>query len=265
MLAINGCLLHARGGCPMIIYFSGTGNSRFAAEFLGGRLGDKVVNAGQLIKAKQLTSFQSELPWIFVAPTYSWQMPHVFEEFIRRAQFAGNREAYFVLTCGGEIGNAGKYAARLCQDIGLHYCGIREVVMPENYIAMFRAPGEEEAKQIVEKAKPILENAAKLVRQGKSFEEKTCGFLDNLKSGKINEGFYRFFVKADPFYATDACVGCGKCVSECVLNNISLVDGHPVWGRECTQCMACICGCPMEAIEYGKRSWGKPRYQCPKV
>ena len=29
-------------------------------------------------------------------------------------------------------------------------------------------------------------------------------------------------------------------------------------------CMACICGCPAEAIEYGKKSRGKPRYQCPK-
>ena len=25
-----------------------------------------------------------------------------------------------------------------------------------------------------------------------------------------------------------------------------------------------ICGCPKEAIEYGRKSKGKPRYQCPK-
>ncbi len=249
----------------MIVYFSGTGNSRFAAEFLGEQLDDELINAGQFIKAKQSACFQSELPWVFVAPTYSWQMPRVFAEFIRDAKFSGSGEAYFVLTCGGDIGNAGKYAAQLCQEIGLKYCGIREVIMPENYIAMFHAPQEEEAKQIVERAKPVLKNSAEFIRQGKPFEEKECGLLDNLKSGKINEGFYRFFVKADPFYATDACVGCGKCVSGCVLNNIRLVDGHPVWGRECTQCMACICGCPTEAIEYGKRSRGKPRYQCPKA
>nr|WP_264291386.1 MULTISPECIES: hypothetical protein [unclassified Dorea] len=28
----------------------------------------------------------------------------------------------------------------------------------------------------------------------------------------------------------------------------------------CTHCMACICYCPAEAIEYGKKSVGKPRY-----
>lgn len=249
----------------MIIYFSGTGNSRFAAEFLGEQLEDDVVNAGYFIKAGQKGNFQSERPWVFVAPTYSWQMPRVFAEFVRDAKFSGNREAYFVLTCGGDIGNAGKYAARLCQEKELQYCGIQEVVMPENYIALFRAPREEEAKQIVENAKPVLRSSAESIRRGSPFAEKTHGFLDNLKSGKINEGFYRFFVKADLFYSADACIGCGKCVEGCALNNISMVDGRPVWGKACTQCMACICGCPSEAIEYGKRSQGKPRYQCPKV
>lgn len=72
--------------------------------------------------------------------------------------------------------------------------------------------------------------------------------------------FYRFFVKADAFRATDACIGCGKCVELCPLNNIRLENGKPVWGKNCTHCMACICHCPKEAIEYGKKSKGKPRY-----
>jgi len=53
-------------------------------------------------------------------------------------------------------------------------------------------------------------------------------------------------------------------VEACPLNNIRLNDSKPVWSKNCTHCMACICGCPSEAIEYGKRSRGKPRYQCPK-
>lgn len=40
----------------------------------------------------------------------------------------------------------------------------------------------------------------------------------------------------------------------------SLQNGKPVWGQDCTHCMACICCCPAEAIEYGKMSLGKPRY-----
>ena len=81
-----------------------------------------------------------------------------------------------------------------------------------------------------------------------------------IKAGDTAPVFYRFFVKADAFRATDACIGCGKCVELCPLNNIRLENGKPVWGKNCTHCMACICHCPKEAIEYGKKSKGKPRY-----
>ena len=57
-----------------------------------------------------------------------------------------------------------------------------------------------------------------------------------------------------------ACIGCGKCEKLCPLNNITLQNARPVWGSNCTQCMACICYCPTRAIEYGKKSAGKPRY-----
>ena len=82
------------------------------------------------------------------------------------------------------------------------------------------------------------------------------------KSGKINEVFYKKFVKAKGFYTTDRCTACGLCEEVCVLRNIRLENGRPVWGENCTHCMACICGCPAEAIEYGKKSIGKPRYMC---
>ena len=45
------------------------------------------------------------------------------------------------------------------------------------------------------------------------------------------------------------------------MNNVTIKDGKPVWGRNCTHCMACICYCPKDsAIEYGKKSVGQPRY-----
>ena len=56
------------------------------------------------------------------------------------------------------------------------------------------------------------------------------------------------------------CTGCGKCVKVCPLNNVTIKDKKPVWGKHCTHCMACICHCPAEAIEYGRKSVGKPRY-----
>lgn len=81
-----------------------------------------------------------------------------------------------------------------------------------------------------------------------------------IKAGDTAPVFYRFFVKADAFRATDACTGCGRCVELCPLNNVHLKNGKPVWGKNCTHCMACICYCPKEAIEYSEKSKGKPRH-----
>ena len=58
----------------MIIYFSGTGNSRFAAEFIAKELQDEVINAGKLIKAEEKGNFISDKPYVFVCPIYSWRM-----------------------------------------------------------------------------------------------------------------------------------------------------------------------------------------------
>ena len=125
---------------------------------------------------------------------------------------------------------------------------------------MFNAPRNEQARSIVEQAEPALQKVLTRLRAGQEFPPPRENLYDRFMSGPVNPVFYRFFVKADAFRATDACIGCGKCVELCPLNNIHLENSKPVWGKNCTHCMACICYCPKEAIEYGRKSKGKPRY-----
>ncbi len=247
----------------MIVYFTGTGNSRYCAHFLADRLQDTATDAFPFIRNKVAAALTSETPWIFVAPTYAWQLPHIFESFLRSGRFTGNQNAYFVMTCGAEIGAPQTRIQALCREIGLTYQGVLQVVMPENYIAMFGAPEAAEARTIIHAAHPTLETAAALIRAGQPFPFHRAGVLDRVKSGPVNPLFYRLCVRAKPFRATERCVGCGKCAAVCPLDNIHLQTGHPVWGPQCTHCMACICTCPVQAIEYGTHSQGKPRYQCP--
>ena len=138
--------------------------------------------------------------------------------------------------------------------------GVKQIVMPENYVAMFGVPNDEQAARIIEKAQPDIADASETIKAEKKFAQPRRNAYDKLMSDIVNPVFYKFFVKADAFTANDKCIGCGKCAKMCPLNNIELKNSKPVWGKNCTHCMACICLCPTEAIEYGKKSVGKPRY-----
>jgi ferredoxin/flavodoxin len=249
----------------MILFFSGTGNSRYVAEQIAQVTGDELLSINKMLKAGESPAFSSpNAPFVIVSPTYAWRLPRVVEKFLRKARLTGSREAYFLLTCGSDAGAAPAHCRRLCKAMGLTLAGFAQIVMPENYVAMYPVPEEKLARRMVAKATPAIRELAAKIRDGQSFHvAQPSTPVQGLKSGLVNSLFYPAMVSAKGFYATDACVGCGKCVELCPLNNVSLPGGRPQWGDACTHCMACISGCPTKAIEYKNKSQGKPRYFLP--
>ncbi len=246
----------------MIFVFSGTGNSLFVARQVSAFTGDSITDINQKIKNGDTLPIACSEEVIIVTPTYAWRLPKVVSDWIEKTDFDNAGRAWFIMTCGGEIGNAPKYNRILCEKKNLEYMGTAQILMPENYIAMFSAPAWDSAKQIIERAGSDIEEAAAAIKNGICFKVPRNNIYDRIMSSVINPAFYSMFIKSDAFYAKDSCTGCGKCVSLCPLNNIRLKDNKPEWGKSCTHCMACICCCPAEAIEYGNKSKGKSRYQC---
>ncbi|MCF0134163.1 MAG: flavodoxin, partial [Blautia sp.] len=89
----------------MILYFTGTGNSKYVADALAHQCGDEAVNANRYIKAGKAGNFHSERPYVFVFPVYLSTIPEVFRTFIKRSKFSGNKDAYFVPTCASASGS----------------------------------------------------------------------------------------------------------------------------------------------------------------
>jgi len=248
----------------MIIYFSGTGNSRHIARLLAEQLQDNLIDATKMIRQGIAADFVGDRPYIFVAPTYAWRLPRLFAEWIKRGRFDGCRSAYVFLTCGSGVGNAAASARRDLAEAGLQLCGLVKVVMPENYLAMFPVPNEAKSARIVAKAEAQVRVLVPRLAAGEDIGTPFVWPWSWLATGLVNSFFYKFIIGDDGFWLhEDKCIGCGLCEQVCVKNNIRIEDGRPVWQGDCTHCMACICRCPREAIEYKKASSKRRRYYLP--
>ena len=243
----------------MIIYFSGTGNSAYIAKKIASKTGDSLLSLNEIIKDSSPVTIPDE-PLLFVAPTYGYRIPRIVSEWIERTDFSANQKVWFILNCGDSVGTAEKHLKALCSKKALAYMGLMEILMPENYIALFPIPTEAESAEIIAAADPLISKAAERFKTALPFSALKLGTLDRFKGAFINKFFYAFVISAKSFRAKDSCIGCGICAELCPTNNIQIVDKSPLWGDKCTHCMACICRCPEEAIEYGKRSVGKRRY-----
>lgn len=249
----------------MVLYFSGTGNSKYIAKEIAKDLSDEIISINDRLKDNDTSEINVNGKLIFVLPTYAWRMPRVVRDWITKTNFIGAKKVWFVMNCGSEIGNSAKYNGELCQEKNFVYMGTAQIVMPENYILMFDSPSENEIKEIIEKAQSVIENITKDIAENKSFSSTKANLQDKLMSSIVNILFYPMFVKSKGFYADDKCTGCGACEKICPLNNIEIKSGKPLWSNNCTHCTACISYCPESAIEYGKKTKGKARYKCEKI
>lgn len=242
----------------MILYFSGTGNIRYAAQRISEISGDEVVSVNCRLKEQDYSAVHSEKALVFVGPVYAGRLPRVMEEYIRKVRFTGTKQAYFIATCAQTPWHTVKYVEKLCREKNFALLGFNSIVMPQGYVAGGGTQPEEISRKILQEAEPRITEIAEAIRDKQMLRKEQPGKA--LMSEVLNPVMYSLMISAKGFTATEQCTGCGKCEARCPLNNVTLTDGKPLWGNNCTHCMACIAGCPAEAIKYGKKTQGKPRY-----
>ena len=208
----------------MVLYFTGTGNSRHIAERIAHALNDTLISLNDRIKSGDITPLAVNGRLVLVMPTYAWRIPRIVRDHLLRTELRGARETWFVMDCGGEIGDADKYIRRLCSRKLFDYMGVKQIVMPENYVAMFSVPNDEQAARIIEKAQPDIADASETIKAEKKFAQPRRNAYDKLMSDIVNPVFYKLFVKADAFTVSDACIGCGKCAEVCPRHVIQMLD-----------------------------------------
>lgn len=250
----------------MILYFSATGNTEFIAKELAKRLDDECVNLLDRVKMNNHVPLYSKKPFIICAPVYVCEMPMFMSKYLKEQKFTGSKDVYFVFTSGGYCGISGVLAKSMFKKKGMNWHGYAEFKMPRNYVANDHYPMQpkEEVEKRIRDAYHQLDSVASTIRSGGTLTARHVQLWEVLVTVPFTPIWCKYKLTAKDFYVKDSCIGCGKCAKLCPLNNIKLVDQKPVWGDQCTHCMACIGNCPVEAIEYGTITQTKEPYNFGK-
>lgn len=244
----------------MILYFSGTGNSKFVAEQMAKQLGDTAVSLNERIKKENYEPLSDVERFVIVSPIYAFAPPKIVETFLHRVPLEGTKKVWFVMTGAGKTSVSKFYWQRFAKQKGLDYKGTAHIKMPQNYIVYFNPEENTVNEKTVQDSIGEIEALARLVGENTDFADDKMGKASYYITDAVRGPYYAMFIKSGKFRAQDKCIGCAKCVTVCPLNNISLQSGKPIWGKNCTHCMACINLCPMKTIEYGNKTAGKIRY-----
>ncbi|MEN6339523.1 MAG: EFR1 family ferrodoxin [Clostridiaceae bacterium] len=241
----------------MIYYFSGTGNSKWAAERLAALTGERVESIAALLKQNPAAvNPQAGEQVGLVFPIYAWGAPLIVERFCKLLHVPQGSYAFAVCTCGDEAGNAMK---RLWKNFPFQ--SAFSISMPNNYIPMFDVDSEETAKRKAKVASTLVEQIASRILAKERIYSVHAGSFGGLKTGIARPAFNAFARSTKPFAAGDTCNGCNLCRNVCPIGAIEMANGKPVWVKKhCTQCLACINRCPQCCIQYGAGTKGRGRY-----
>lgn len=284
----------------MIFYFSGTGNTKWAASKLAAATREDLISIAPYMRADDSSHNLAE-PFIlkenerlgFVFPVHGWRVPKLVREFISKMKILRepsdatvenkakaddcqkNRPfAYCVCTAGDSIGlTIENLNEVISQNPSLQALGITEVsssyslIMPESYIGLPFMDVDPKEREIRKK-----ENAAQelAVVCEEIFDRKEG--INRLVKGpipwfftKVVGGFFENVLITDKRFHVekDRCVKCGICANVCPVGDIKGGHGeYPVWlhHKDCLTCFTCYHHCPHHAIEFGNQTQKKGQY-----
>ncbi len=250
---------------PMIFYFSGTGNSKWIAQQLAQAHQEPLVFIPDALRSKTTEFSLTENEKVgFVFPIYSWGPPPIVLQFIEQLvlhSFCG-QYLFFVCSCGDDTGLTEQVLRKAFSARGWECNAGFSVTMPNNYVLLpgFDVDSKEVEQEKLRRAVPALAEINRLIGERKSLFRCHEGSMPFIKTRLINPLFTRYSISPKKFRATQACIACGRCEAACPVQNIVMVDGKPVWGANCTSCLACYHVCPKQAVQYGKQTQKKGQY-----
>ena len=278
----------------MIFYFSGTGNTKWAASKLAAATHDSLISIAPYMRADD-TKYDMTEPFTlqederlgFVFPVHGWRVPRLVREFIAnlKIQRAENTEdgkkeetrrsfVYCVCTAGDSIGlTIENLNEVISSNPSLADLGITAVdssyslIMPESYVGlpfMDVDPKEREIRKKEEAAQELAVVCEEIFNRKQDVNRLVKGPIPWFFTKVVGGFFEKVLITDKRFHVEkDRCVKCGICANVCPVGDIKGGHGaYPEWlhHKDCLTCFTCYHHCPHHAIEFGKQTRKKGQY-----
>lgn len=261
-----------------IYYFSGTGNTWWAANNLVEKLQNKGMDCQcysiEDISKEEVDEINSKADIIGIGyPIYGSDLPRNMQSFISNILPEGkdnSKKAFVFCTQLFFSGDGALVGARMLKEKGYNPMWAYHINMPNNIsVKMSPLPYTNKA----EKIKKILNRADKRISKlsmyilnnrkrvmGKNPIISIWGIIQRVSFRKYYDKWQDFGIDKE------RCTTCGLCVANCPVKNIKIIDGKIIFGNECVYCLRCYNFCPNIAVTYMGKSHDKDKekpYQGP--
>ena len=270
----------------MILYFSGTGNSKWAAKTLALETGDTLVSIPEVINSDCSFTIEKDEHVGFIFPIHGWRVPNIVKEFLTKLTIKTLGEdtshvkhyCFCLVTAGDTIGKAMERFQQQLKSVtvndALSLKAVCSLIMPESYVGLPGMDVDTKEKELEKKelASKQLKDFSNILKQHPhkdsnqiwGWNQLIRGPIPSFFSGPVGGFFERFLITDKPFHVDSRrCVKCGICANVCPVSDIKGGLGfEPEWlhNGKCLTCFSCYHHCPHHAIEFGKRTQKKGQY-----
>jgi ferredoxin/flavodoxin len=250
-----------------IFYYSGTGNTRLACQYLAQRIANIEFDLLNITNSKRADLTHYDVVG-FATATQHMGVPYLFEDFIKNLPSQQNKPAFVLNTYGAMSGRTLKNLAKLVTAGGFNVIAGHSLLTPENYPPFILkgwanedAPNDEEMENFHQFITD-LERRLGTIRTGQL-----------VVPAKINIGFFNSLMRpASPAKSRKKmgellvdesnCTECRTCADGCPYGAIAL-DPKPVFNtNRCHGCWMCFNHCPQQAI-FTQKIRGEGHYSQP--
>ncbi len=247
----------------MIIYFSGTGNSKYIAKKIAEETNDVAISITDI---KEKIILQDNEQFGIVTPTYFWRLPSIVEDFFENIiiNTSANFYVYYIATYGTTSGQTDYYIKKYLKKKKIKLNASYSIKTVDNWTVEFNVNDHLLVNKILDDEKSQIDDIIKQIKN------KTKVFINKDKKTKFMcAGAKYFYNKArltTHLNVNEKCVGCGLCEKNCPVNAIKINYDKPEWIlKKCTLCFKCIHTCPQFAINYDDKTQNNGQYHHPEA